>query len=380
MTSSSSATKCGSMSCSTAGASRRSRRFPAWPSGRSRSARRARFSRSPAGRSAGWSPRPISRVVARAHQFLTFSTAPNLQSAVAFGLDEVDGWIAADARSVRTRPQPDDRRTCAPPAMPCSTPPRPTSCASTLRHPASARRRNFRDGGGREGRRGRCSAVGVRRAGPAASPCAAVLRQEGRDDRRRRRGNGEGEGNARMSPPRKPRSPRSFRVRRPQASWSPIRRSTAARSGRYRWRSGGGLRARGRGLLGLANGPGAAARRAGPPARRGIARRRSRRSARLVTLEAGKILSGEPRRSAGDDRHLRFRGRPLAPALRPHHRQRAARPPDDGAMASARAGAGDHRVQFPGRGLGVERGAGAGLRRSGGLEAVREDAALRRSW
>ena len=33
-------------------------------------------------------------VAARAHQFLTFCTAPNLQSAVAFGLDEGDGWIA----------------------------------------------------------------------------------------------------------------------------------------------------------------------------------------------------------------------------------------------------------------------------------------------
>ena len=32
-------------------------------------------------------------VVARAHQFLTFSTAPNLQAAVAFGLDEGDVWI-----------------------------------------------------------------------------------------------------------------------------------------------------------------------------------------------------------------------------------------------------------------------------------------------
>ncbi|MBV9529060.1 aminotransferase [Sphingomonas sp.] len=32
--------------------------------------------------------------LARAHQFLTFSTAPNLQSAVAFGLDEGDSWIA----------------------------------------------------------------------------------------------------------------------------------------------------------------------------------------------------------------------------------------------------------------------------------------------
>ena len=33
-------------------------------------------------------------VLARAHQFLTFSTAPNLQAAVAFGLAEGDGWIA----------------------------------------------------------------------------------------------------------------------------------------------------------------------------------------------------------------------------------------------------------------------------------------------
>ena len=32
-------------------------------------------------------------LAARAHQFLTFSTAPNLQAAVAFGLSEGDGWI-----------------------------------------------------------------------------------------------------------------------------------------------------------------------------------------------------------------------------------------------------------------------------------------------
>jgi len=33
-------------------------------------------------------------VLASAHQFLTFSTAPNLQAAVAFGLTDGDGWIA----------------------------------------------------------------------------------------------------------------------------------------------------------------------------------------------------------------------------------------------------------------------------------------------
>ena len=36
----------------------------------------------------------LANLVARAHQFLTFSTAPNLQVAVAFGLDEGDAWIA----------------------------------------------------------------------------------------------------------------------------------------------------------------------------------------------------------------------------------------------------------------------------------------------
>ncbi|HEX5237601.1 MAG TPA: aminotransferase [Sphingomicrobium sp.] len=35
----------------------------------------------------------LASVVARAHQVLTFSTAPNLQSAVAFGLDEGDSWL-----------------------------------------------------------------------------------------------------------------------------------------------------------------------------------------------------------------------------------------------------------------------------------------------
>ena len=35
----------------------------------------------------------LASVVARAHQFLTFCTAPNLQSAVAFGMSEGDAWI-----------------------------------------------------------------------------------------------------------------------------------------------------------------------------------------------------------------------------------------------------------------------------------------------
>jgi aspartate/methionine/tyrosine aminotransferase len=36
----------------------------------------------------------MASVVARSHQFLTFATAPNLQAAVAYGLDDGDGWIA----------------------------------------------------------------------------------------------------------------------------------------------------------------------------------------------------------------------------------------------------------------------------------------------
>ena len=35
----------------------------------------------------------LANLVARAHQFLTFATAPNLQAAVAFGLDDGDAWI-----------------------------------------------------------------------------------------------------------------------------------------------------------------------------------------------------------------------------------------------------------------------------------------------
>jgi aspartate/methionine/tyrosine aminotransferase len=36
----------------------------------------------------------LASIVARAHQFLTFATAPNLQAAVAYGLDQGDPWLA----------------------------------------------------------------------------------------------------------------------------------------------------------------------------------------------------------------------------------------------------------------------------------------------
>jgi aspartate/methionine/tyrosine aminotransferase len=38
---------------------------------------------------------PLTSVIARAHQFLTFTTPPNLQRAVAFGLASSDDWFAA---------------------------------------------------------------------------------------------------------------------------------------------------------------------------------------------------------------------------------------------------------------------------------------------
>ena len=37
----------------------------------------------------------LTEVLAKAHQFLTFTTAPNLQAAVAWGLDNSDAWFAA---------------------------------------------------------------------------------------------------------------------------------------------------------------------------------------------------------------------------------------------------------------------------------------------
>jgi aspartate/methionine/tyrosine aminotransferase len=46
----------------------------------------------------------LAGVTARAHQFLTFATAPNLQAAVAYGLNEGDGWLEPmRARFTRAR-------------------------------------------------------------------------------------------------------------------------------------------------------------------------------------------------------------------------------------------------------------------------------------
>jgi N-succinyldiaminopimelate aminotransferase len=42
----------------------------------------------------------LTRVVAKAHQFLTFTTPPNLQAAVAFGLDEAGDWFQTMPRTL----------------------------------------------------------------------------------------------------------------------------------------------------------------------------------------------------------------------------------------------------------------------------------------
>ena len=100
-----------------------------------------------------------------------------------------------------------------------------------------------------------------------------------------------------------------------------------------------------------------------------------RRSAALVTPRSRQDPAGGPRRGAGDDRHLRLRRRPVAPALRPDHRLRAPRPPHARDLAPAGVVRRHHRLQLPRRAVGLERGAGPGLRRPGDLEAVGEDAA-----
>ena len=82
-------------------------------------------------------------------------------------------------------------------------------------------------------------------------------------------------------------------------------------------------------------------------------------------------------RSAGNDRHVRLRRRPVAATVWPDHRQRTPRPSHVRAVASARPGRLHHGLQFSGSRLGLERSPGPGLRRSGRLEAFASNAADR---
>ena len=140
-------------------------------------------------------------------------------------------------------------------------------------------------------------------------------------------------------------------------------------------RHAGDHRDRPQGLPGLARGSGAPAGRARAPVGEELRASKEALGA-LVTLEVGKIVSeglGEVQEmidicdfAVGLSRQLY--GLAIA-SERPGHRMTETWHPD-GAVR------GHFRLQFSGRGLVVERGAGAGLRRSGDLEAVGKDAAL----
>ena len=86
------------------------------------------------------------------------------------------------------------------------------------------------------------------------------------------------------------------------------------------------------------------ARRDRAAARPCPARRKGATWACWSRSKPGRSYRGGPGRSAGDDRYLRFCHRPVAPALRPDHRFRAAKPSHDGAVASAWRCRRDHGV------------------------------------
>ena len=53
---------------------------------------------------------PLLRVAAKVHQFLTFTTAPNLQVAVAYGLGKPADYFHQDAQGSGAQPRPSDQR------------------------------------------------------------------------------------------------------------------------------------------------------------------------------------------------------------------------------------------------------------------------------
>ena len=99
------------MSCSTAAPSRRWRRFPGMAERTIKIGSAGKIF-SLTGWKVGWmvAAPELAAVVARAHQFLTFCTAPNLQAAVAFGLDEGDAWIEPMKRALRSGARPHDAK------------------------------------------------------------------------------------------------------------------------------------------------------------------------------------------------------------------------------------------------------------------------------
>ena len=137
----------------------------------------------------------------------------------------------------------------------------------------------------------------------------------------------------------------------------------------------GGARARLDRLPHLAGGAGTPPRRARAAHRRGAARRQGRsRPPRDHRGRQDRL--GGARRGAGDDRHLRFRRRPVAPIARPHRLDRAAGPPHDGNLAPDRGMSASSRPSTSRSRSGPGTRRSPRLRQSGRVEALREDAAF----
>ena len=124
----------------------------------------------------------------------------------------------------------------------------------------------------------------------------------------------------------------------------------------------------------LAHGPGAGSGCAGQAVRRAAGRAQGRHR-RADHDRGGEDPVGGPRRGSGDDRHLRLRGRPLAPARGTDDAVRATRPPADGDLAPARRRGRDLGLQLPGRRVVVEHRHRARVRGQRRLEALTDDAA-----
>ncbi|MCY1296305.1 hypothetical protein D9M70_456850 [compost metagenome] len=133
-------------------------------------------------------------------------------------------------------------------------------------------------------------------------------------------------------------------------------------------------RARGAEHLGAAAGTGARGDRAA--LRRGAARAQAR--ARPAGVAGNRQdPAGRAGRGAGDDRYLRLRRGPVAPAARADHRLGAPATRDARDLAPVRPVRRDLGLQLPGGGVGVECGARAGVRQRRAVEAVGEGVAVR---
>ena len=128
---------------------------------------------------------PLLRVAAKVHQFLTFTTAPNLQAAVAYGLGKPDDYFLRDAQGSGAEPRPSDPRAGE----------HRLSGAAVAGHlfphrrPFAARSQRNRRGvlqAHRDRLQGRGdSGVGVLRKGCGDLGGAVLFRQEGRNARHR---------------------------------------------------------------------------------------------------------------------------------------------------------------------------------------------------